>query len=152
MGTAIIYILIIFALLVASFVAKRRFGIMGLALASGSLLSGIWGYDAGLIASGIGLPSNKYIDAILTSIIILLPSVILLFRSYKCRTLAGRVSGSLLFAVLAFALLVVPLSAVWPIGGFGSNLVAVFIKSNGFIVGSCLVLAVIDLLLLKTDS
>lgn len=152
MGTAIIYILIIIVLLVASLAARRRFGIMGLALAAGALLSSIWGYDAGLIASGIGLPSNKYVDAILTSIIILLPSVILLFRGYRCRTLAGRISGSLLFAILAFALLVVPLSAVWPIGGFGSNVLVIFSKSNGFIVGSCLVLAVIDLLLLKTDS
>ena len=149
MVVTIAYFSLAIVLFCLSFFAKRRFGLLGLALASGSVLSGIWGYDASLIASGIGLPSNKYVDAVVLAVIILLPAVILLFHGYKYRTLAGRVAGAILFTILALALLLVPLGGVWAPIGVGSSVFTSIKASDSFIIGTCLIVAVVDLFLVN---
>ena len=79
----IIYILIIIILLFfAAFITKKRFGLLGLALAAGSILSGIWSYEAGLIPSLFNIPSGSLTSAVVSSVIILLPAGVLLFHGY----------------------------------------------------------------------
>ncbi len=152
MGTTIVYVLIPIVLFVVSFFAKRRFGLLGLALAAGSLLSGVWGYDAGLIASGLGFPSNIYVDSIISSIIILLPSILLLFHGYAYKNVFSRTIGALMYTILAMALLFVPLISVFPPSGIGSSIINAFSSSSKFIVGVCLIGAVIDLFLTKPSD
>ena len=82
MDVILIFAGIAVVLFVSSYMHKRRFGLLGLALATGSLLSGIWGYDLGLIASGLGVPSGPWTTAIILSLLILL---IIIVNETKCK-------------------------------------------------------------------
>jgi hypothetical protein len=142
--------LVIAAILFASsFITKRRFGLLGLALAAGSLLSGIWGYDAGLIASGVGVPSGPVTSAVILSLIILLPAGVLLFHGYTYKTLFGRVVGASLFTVLAFAFLIEPLGHILMVQGAGANIYNWLVNNRTFVIGLGLIVAVMDLFLTK---
>jgi hypothetical protein len=141
--------IIALALFVSAFITKRRFGLLGLALAAGSLLSEIWGYDAGLIASVLGFPSGPLTSAVLIALIILLPAVILLFHGYTYKSLIGRIIGASLFTLLALALLVEPLGHILVLQGFGSDVYAWLTNNRSIIIGVSLIVAVVDLFLTK---
>lgn len=146
----IIAILIIaISLFVAAFVTKRRFGLLGLALAAGSIISGIWSYDAGLIPSLFSIPSGSYTSAIVSSILILLPAGLLLFHGYSYKNLLGRVVGASLFTILAMAFLAEPISRALIVQGVGASTYNIFIDNKTTIIGIGLIIAIVDLFLTK---
>ena len=149
MEVILIFIVITIALFISAFIMKRRFGLLGLALAAGSLLSGIWGYDAGLIAGSLGFPSTPLTAAIILSLIILLPAAVLLFHGYTYNTLVGRVFGAGLFSLLALAFLVEPLGHVLMPQGLGLDVYSWLTNNRTIIIGVGLTIAIIDLFLTK---
>jgi len=148
MSSAIIYIIVIATLFAASFFTKRRFGILGLGLAAGSILSGFWLYDGGLVAGLFNVPDSPYTTAVVSSVIILLPSIaLLLFYGGKYKTMVGRVVGSILFAVLAVAFLFEPLSHTFTLSGpevIASNW---FVANRQIIISLGLIAAIVDVVL-----
>jgi len=149
MEIIIICILIAVVLFFAAFVTKRRFGLLGLALSAGSLLSGIWGYDIGLAASGFGVPLTPITTAITMSIIVLLPPAILLFHGYSYKNQIARIAGAVMFTLLALAFLIEPLGRVLMPTGFGSDVYNWLVTYRTLIIGAGLIFAVIDLFLTK---
>lgn len=149
MGIISVYVILAIALFGAAFFAKRRFGLLGLALASGSLLSGIWGYDAGLITSALGIPNNQLVSALTAAIIVLLPAGVLLFHGYTYKTIIGRFVGASLFTVLALAFLIQPLSTVLMPAGVGIEAYSWLSRSRDLVIGAGLVISVVDLFLTK---
>jgi len=141
--------LIAVLLFVSAFMARRRFGLLGLALAAGSLLSGIWAFDAGLIVSALGIPSGVISEAVVIMVIILLPAGVLLFHGYTYKTLIGRVVGAGLFTLLAFAFLIEPLGHALDLSGSGANIFQWLVNNKTVIISSGLILAVVDLFLTK---
>lgn len=144
-----ICIAIAIVLFIAAFITKRRFGLLGLALSAGSILSGIWDYNAGLIASCLGIPSTPMTSAIILAVIILLPAVVLLFHGYTYKTLVGRLVGASLFTLLALAFLVEPLEHTIVLNGFGLNVYTWLVENRTVIIGFGLAVAVVDLFLTK---
>ena len=144
-----IFILLAVVLFVLSYIHKRRFGLLGLALAAGSLLSGIWGYNAGLIAGGLGAPSGAVTTAIVLSVILLLPAVILLFHGPTYHNLIGRVIGAGLFTILALAFLIEPLSHALMPQGTGVDAYNWLVDNRNYVIGFGLIAAVADLFLTK---
>ena len=149
MEIVLICIAISVALFIASFIMKRRFGLLGLALAAGSLLSSIWGYDLGLVASGFGIPNTPLTTAIVMSVVVLLPAGILLFHGYTYKNQIARVIGSGLFTILALAFLIDPLGHVLMPTGFGANVFNWLLANRTMIIGVGIILAVLDLFLTK---
>lgn len=149
MEIIIICFVISIVLFVSAFITKRRFGLLGLALAAGSLLSGIWGYDAGLVADSFGIPSGPLTSAITMALIVLLPAVVLLFHGYTYRTLVGRVIGASLFTLLALAFLVEPLGRILVLQDFGAVVYDWLVANRTLIIGLGLIIAVVDLFLTK---
>ena len=149
MDVILIFVAIAAALFVSSYMHKRRFGLLGLALAAGSLLSGIWGYDAGLVVSALGIPSGPLTSAVTLSIIILLPAIVLLFHGYTYNTRIGRIVGASLFTLLALAFLIEPLGHVLVLQGFGANVYDWLVDNRMMIIGAGLTIAVVDLFLTK---
>jgi hypothetical protein len=144
-GSVIIAVLIF----VAAFITKRRFGFLGLALAAGSILSGIWGYDIGLEASAFGAPSGLLTTAVVSCLITLFPAGLLLFHGDKYKTMIGRVVGAGLFTLLAVAFLIEPLSHAVTPQGFGSEIFTWLVNNRTTVIGSGLTLAIFDLILTK---
>ena len=121
MEVILICVAIAVLLFVSAYLTRRRFGLLGLALAAGSILSGIWGYDAGFIASGLGFPTGSLTTAVTLAIIVLLPAGVLLFHGYTYKTFIGRIVGAALFTLLALAFLIEPLGHVLMPQGFGAD-------------------------------
>lgn len=149
MEILIICIAIIVILFVASFITKRRFGLLGLALSAGSLLSSIWGFDIVLAASGFGIPETSLSTAIIMSLIILLPAGILLFHGYTYKNHLARIFGSIFFSILAFAFLLEPLGQILVPSGPGSDVFQWLLDNRNLVIGVGLIFAVIDLFLTK---
>lgn len=137
-------------LFIAAFITKRRFGLLGLALAAGSILSGIWSYDAGILVGSTGVfPSGPLTTAATLSVIVLLPAIVLLFHGYAYKTMVGRIIGALLFTLLALAFLVEPLGYALPLTGAGVDVYQWLVQNKEAIIGISMVIAVIDLFFTK---
>ncbi len=133
-----------------SFVSKRRFGLLGLALTAGATISSIWDYTAGLMVSSTGLvPNGPLTQAVTQSFIVLLPALLLLFHGYTYKNLFGRIVGSLLFAVLGLAFLVEPIGYVLPLEGLGAEVYRQVVNYKDLIISAGVVLAIIDLFFTK---
>jgi hypothetical protein len=142
-------VLVALVLFVLAFTAKRRFGLLGLALAAGSLLSGIWGYGVGLVIGGLGVPTTPLTSAIVLSTIILLPAMVLLLHGYTYKTFVGRIVGAGLFTLLALAFLIEPLGHFVMLQGAALNVYDSLIDNRTLIIGAGLIIAVIDIFLTK---
>jgi hypothetical protein len=150
MNVVVVFAVLAVLLFVSAFITKRRFGLLGLALAAGSILSGIWSFDAGLVVGSIGIfPSGPLTTAITLSLIVLLPAIVLLFHGYTYKGIVGRIVGALLFTFLALAFLVEPLGFALPLDGIGANVYGEFVNYKEVIISIGLVAAVADLFFTK---
>jgi len=145
MSIVVICILTVLAIFVSAYLAKRRFGLLGLALAAGSLLSKAWTYEAGLMASALGILSNPVSSAIISAVIILLPAYLLLSRARTYKTSLGRLVGAALFTVLALAFMVDPLEYILILQGTAGEIYNQLLNYKDLIVGVGLIVAVLDL-------
>jgi hypothetical protein len=149
MKIVVICIIVTVSLFMAAFVTKRRFGLLGLALAAGSILGGIWKCKADLIANYFGFPSGVATSSIVIAAIVLLPAIIVLLHGYNYKTLIGRVVGASLFTLLALAFLVEPLNNVLALNGVGLDVYNWLNNNHTMIISSGLILAIVDLFLAK---
>ena len=150
MNVVIIFAALAVLLFVSAFMTRRRFGLLGLALAAGSILSTIWSYDAGLVVGSIGVfPSGPLTTAVTLALIVLLPAIVLLFHGYTYKGIVGRVVGALLFTLLALAFLVTPLGFALPLEGVGADVYGWLVKYKEVIISIGMVAAVVDLFFTK---
>lgn len=147
MNVAIVFIVVLILLFALAYVTKRRFGVLGLALAAGSMLSELWAElltplvrDAGLVVQ------NPPLITVVSVVLVLLPALFLLFSGPSYRSGFKRVFGAFLFAALAFALLVEPLGSALVLQGEGRAIYEFFAQNRVYIVTVGLILAVFDLL------
>ena len=105
------FLLFIVAILFAiAYFAKRRFGVLGLALCAGSLLSTMWAADVTPLIQDAGIRLLTPPLATVVAIgLVLLPAIILLFGGPRYTKLMPRVIGSAAFALLATSFILVPL-------------------------------------------
>lgn len=145
MNAIVLLSIIGIGLFVLSFISKRRFGLLGLALAAGAILSQIWSYEAELIVSTSGIVPNGQLTAVIaSSVMVLLPSVILLFHSSKYHSMLSRIIGSLLYSLLALAFLVEPLGKVLDLSDINQ-----ITSVKSLIISVGLVFAIVDLFMTK---
>lgn len=150
MNVVIVFAILAAVLFASALITKRRFGLLGLALAAGSILSSIWSYDAGLLVGSLGVaPAGPLTTAITLSLIVLLPAILLLFHGYTYKTIVGRIYGALLFTLLALAFLVEPLGFTLPLEGVGANIYQYLVDYKDVIISVAIVLAVVDLFFTK---
>ncbi len=150
MAPIIVFSGLAIALFTASFISKRRFGLLGLALAAGATLSTIWSYDAGLVVSSTGLvPSGVMTQAVTQSLVVLLPAFLLLFHGYAYKNTVSRIIGSLLFTILALAFLVEPIGYALPLDGFGSAVYSNLQIYKNAIISVGVILAIVDIFFTK---
>lgn len=110
--TVIVSLVIALALFGVSFLSRRRFGILGLALAAGALLASQMTKDLSRLISQYDIPVEPLSAISAASIFLtLLPALILLLGgpSYKKRKQA--ITGAIAFTVMAMLLIVEPLTS-----------------------------------------
>jgi hypothetical protein len=150
MNVVVVFAILAVVLFVGAYISKRRFGLLGLALAAGSILSTIWNYDAGLIVSAIGIiPEGPVTTAVTLSLIVVLPAILLLFHGYTYKHIIGRLVGAFLFTVLTLAFLVEPLGYVFTVEGSGSEAYMWLLNNKDVIISIGMIIAVVDLFFTK---
>lgn len=153
MSFLIIFLIIIAALFVLAYVTKRRFGVLGLALAAGALLSTLWvGNLTPMIASAGVTMVQPPLESVVSAGLILLPAVLLLFSGPVYKGKVHRLLGAAAFAVLATALLLVPLGSALVIDETARPIYEFFTQYRPVIITATLIYALTDLLLTKTPK
>lgn len=153
MSFVVIFLIIIAVLFGLVFMTRRRFGVLGFALAAGAMLSSLWVGDLTPLVAEAGIVIIKPpLESIVAAFLTLLPALLLLFSGPTYSSLAQRVGGALAFAILAIALLIEPLGSALVIEGVGQNVYDYFVAHNAAIVTAGLVLALLDIFISKTPK
>ena len=89
-------------LFVLAYATKRRFGVLGLGLAAGYVVSQLWQNDIPSAVQAIGVDLGTVpLETVVTLVVLLLPSLVLLFGGPVYKTKRGRFIGALLYVVVA---------------------------------------------------
>lgn len=137
--------ILLFAL---SYVSKRRFGVLGLALAAGYVLQRLWEDHLPAWAQLLGLPNEFIISPVtmLGLLIILLPSLALLLGGPTYKSRRGRLLGSLGYALLALVFCVGPLSHSLALIDEGRVIFEYVLEYQTYSMTAALIIAVVDML------
>jgi hypothetical protein len=149
--TYIVLLLSLIAVLfVIAFISNRRFGVRGLALATGAMLATLWVGDlTPLIAQAGFTLSTPPLESVISVVLTLLPALILLRSGQSNQATFSRALGALLFAVLAVTLLLEPISTALIIEKPGDQLYTFIAQYRVVIITACLLVAILDLVLTK---
>jgi hypothetical protein len=147
----IIFLIVIAALFALVFFTKRRFGVLGLALAAGAMLSNLWVGDLTPIIAEAGLVLIKPpLASVVAAGLTLLPAILLLVSGPTYKSMPQRVGGALAFAILAITLLLDPLGSALVIEGPGRVVYQYMVDHRTLIITAGLVLAVVDVFLTRS--
>lgn len=135
------------------FVAKRRFGILGLGLTAGWMLAGLWAGNLTPIVADAGLVLvAPPLESVIAAMITILPALFLLPRSPATRTLVERVISAGFFVLLSMVLLLVPIESALILEGTGLTVYAFLVQYKAAIITICLVFALIDIVTSKATK
>lgn len=147
MNVAIVFGVVLLLLFALAYFTKRRFGVLGLALAAGSMLSELWASQLTPVVRDAGLiVQNPPLITIVSVLLVLLPAIFLLFSGPSYEGTFKRAVGAFLFAALAFALLIEPLGSALVLQAEGRMLYEFFSDNRVYIVTAGLIIAIFDLL------
>jgi hypothetical protein len=153
MSFLIIFLIVIALLFAAAFFTKRRFGVLGLALAAGAILSSLWVGDLTPIIAQAGIIIVKPpLESVVAATLTLLPALLLLSSGPSYKLMPQRIIGATAFAVLATALLLEPLGSALVIDSVGKPVYDFFMRHSTTIITACLILAILDLFVAKTPK
>lgn len=137
-------------LFAAAFFTKRRFGVLVLGLYAGAAISGLWAAQAAHLVEQQGVVlTMPPLDAVVSVVLTLLPSLLLLFGGPKYKRLWLRITGSVLFALLAIVFAREPLNESFVLGAVGDRIFEVIGIYEPYIILVSALLAVVDTLLAK---
>lgn len=150
MSTLVAIALLFAGLTIAAWVTKRRFGVLGLALAAGALLSETWAATLTpfLERQGVEVVAPP-LSALVQIVLTLAPSIILLFSGPTYTKGGLRLAGSIAYGLFGLTLVANVLSAILVLAEPGS-LVLQFIHNNRVtIIVAALAFALTDLVMTK---
>lgn len=153
MSVAVVLLVVLAVLFALAYLTKRRFGVLGLALAAGSVLSALWSNDLTpfIYEAGINLVSPP-LDAVVASVLVLLPAIILLFSGLTYKDMPRRLIGALAFALLALAFLLPILGDALVLVGDSRKVYDFIAEYRVWIVTAGLIFALFDLLATKSPK
>ncbi len=136
------------ALFLLAFVTKRRFGVLGLGLAAGVVLSQLWSVTLASVLQSQQLPVGPLSYSTLGQVaIILVPSLLLLIGGPKYRNNRGAIIGSLLYAAFAMLFIIAPITRDFAVAGDTSPVFDFIAQWQNVLIALGVVLAIIDMLL-----
>ena len=151
MSVAVVLAIILALLFAMTYFTRRRFGVLGLALAAGSTLSSLWANDLTPWVQGAGIEIvAPPLASVVAAAIVLLPAVVLLFSGPTYKKMIDRVVGAAAFSLLALAFLLPILGDTLALVGDGKQVFDFVAKYRLWIVTGGLLFAIFDLLRVKT--
>ena len=149
---AILFFLIIFAVLfVICFLMRRKFGVLGLALAAGVIISQSWAEKLTPLIQDQGIDSMAPpLLVIVQAALVIAPAAILLFSGPTYSQKIPRIIGSLLFALLASTFLLSILGGFMQFDEVSLPIYEAFTQNQQIIIVTCLIIAIVDVLMTQT--
>ncbi|MGK2896141.1 MAG: hypothetical protein ACSLEY_00865 [Candidatus Saccharimonadales bacterium] len=153
MNVAIVYFVTLILLFALAYFTRRRFGVLGLALAAGAMLSDLWAQKLTPIIASTGFSIViPPLATIVSVLLVLLPAILLLFSGPSYHKKGEQLLGASLFALLALALLIEPLGSALVLQGQSRVIYEWLIENRVYLVTLGLVTALTDLLFARTPS
>jgi hypothetical protein len=132
-----------------AFVTKRRFGVLGLGLSAGALLSSNWNQQmAAFLERNELLVPGATSDVLASCLLILLPAILLLFGGPKYTKSHAVFIGSLGFALMAGLLLLGPMSILIEPKGIVGDILKFVAEYQSGLVALGVAFAIMDMLLI----
>ncbi len=151
MNVALVFGITLIVLFALAFLTKRRFGVLGLALAAGAMLSSLWADSLTPVIEKAGVAvSQPPLFTLVSVSLVLLPAVLLLFSGPSYKGLPMRLAGAFCFAALAVALLIEPLGSALVLTGQSQEIYQFFVDNRVYIVTAGLIAALFDILTTRT--
>lgn len=151
MNIALILVVTVIVLFVLAFVTKRRFGVLGLALAAGAMLSNLWAASLTPLVAQTGVVVEQPpLETLVAAVLVLLPAVLLLFSGPSYHDLPLRLIGAGCFALLAAVFLIEPIGSALVLVDQNKQVYDWLLHNRVYIVTAGLVFAIIDLLSVHT--
>lgn len=138
-------LIIMLILLAVVYLSKRRYGLLGLALIAGSIISASWStyVTVMLQLQGVRLLSPP-LNVVVAIVLLLLPVVFLLFVGPTYRKKWQKISGSLLFAILATLLIAAAIMRETPSLMADSQVGAIATQAYPLIIVVGVTVAIVD--------
>jgi hypothetical protein len=147
--TLITLLVIAAALFGLAFLTKRRYGVLGLGLASGLVLSQEISKEVAASLQSLDVPVEPLpFTAAASILLILAPALVMLFSGPKYTDQRYAVAGSILFAVFGVVLLLAPLVTSLPFDDRAAlqPLISQVALNSPLIISAAVVLAVFDMM------
>lgn len=138
---------VLFALV---FFTKRRFGLLGLALAAGSIVSELWSKDVTPLVqnAGVELVAPPLVTVV-AAVLLLAPALILIVKAPSQKHLLQRLLSSTVFAGLAVAFMLPVLGDALVLEGEGKAIYDTLVNYRPWILTVGLVYALVDIFLAR---
>jgi hypothetical protein len=150
MASLVFFVVLLTALFAFSFFTKRRFGVLGLGLAAGALLSAHWASTLTpfIENQGIVLVAPP-LSTVVQTALILLPPLLLFMSGPSYEGLRWRLLGSIVFTILAFTFLLEPIGVAVSLEGAGLEVYSFFAKYQSLLIVAGVIAAITDVLLTR---
>lgn len=138
------------ALFLASFLTKRRVGLIGLALAAGYVLAQLWTQELTPLVASAGIEIIKPpLSSLVATILTLLPAILLFFHGASAKGKLIRIGHALVFAALGVALLMEPIGAALVIDDTAKPVYEFLKQYNMVFITAGIALSIVDLMMGK---
>lgn len=151
MSLVVILLVIIAVLFVVTYITRRRFGVLGLALCAGYLLSNMWTGQVTPWIQGAGFDMFvPPLSSVVAAALVLLPAVLLLFSGPANHGKWKRLIAAAAFALLAAAFLLGPLGSSLSLDGNGAKIYHFLVDNKSIIITVAIAYALYDVLTTTT--
>lgn len=151
MNLVYILLFVIIALFVLAYYTRRRFGVLGLALCAGYLLSTMWTGEVTPIIRSAGLEIvSPPLASVVGAALILLPAIILLYSGPTYAKKLPRIVGAVAFSLLTTSFLLTPLGNSISLDEMGEFYLELLNDNKAVIITAAIGYALFDILTLKT--
>jgi hypothetical protein len=154
MSIIVIVLLVVGALFALSYFSRRRFGVLGLALCAGFLLSTMWAADVTPFIKKVGIDLlTPPLASVVAAVLILSPALLLMLAGPAYQKHGHhRIIGATAFALLATAFLLSPLGSSINMDGDAKEIYMFFINNRNIIITIAIAYALFDILTYKTPK
>ncbi|USN96780.1 MAG: hypothetical protein H6797_01080 [Candidatus Nomurabacteria bacterium] len=154
MSIVLVLIIIIAILFAFTYVTRRRFGVLGLALCAGYLLSTMWTSQVTPWVEGAGfdLLTPPLSSVVAATLVLLPPVVLLLFGGPTYNGPFLRLIGAVAFSLLATSFLLGPLGSSLTLDDTGMKIYMFLVSNKSIIITATIGYALYDIAIMRTPK
>jgi hypothetical protein len=150
MNIIIVLAVLVGLLFATAYFTRRRYGVLGLALCAGYLISTMWTPDVTAFVRGAGVELlSPSLGSLVAALLILLPALALLLSGPTYTKRWQRLLGALAFALLSTSFLLTPLHNGVVLDETGKRIYDILFEYRDLIITVAIVYAVYDLVIMK---